>query len=309
MARSLKDIYLEARVSREKYLGTAQFANESKMSVIDAFTWATASCIWTLENLFDLFKVDIANLIQNRINGTPAYYINAIMKYQHGDQLQISEDGTRFSYPNQNESKRIISKATYSEVEETGFHDKKLHIKVAKSKDGQFTNLTQNELLGVRSYMRQIAFAGTHLYISSRPGDVLIPRVTVYHDGAVSNNEIYKGLEDSLTDMIKKTDFDSVVYAQHVVDALQAAPHVVDVYFDPAVSTGQGIFVAQYDDDNKLIPASIDQGGKVLSYEHRVARFFTPSSGFMRQSTKKDGESGIPAWRESIILKIEDGKQ
>lgn len=299
MARTLTEIYTEASTYKAKYLELTEWKNNSKMSILDAFTWVTSACIWTFENIMDVFKVDLASDLQNRINGTAKYYANALMKYQSGDELEMNEEGTSFSYPTIDETKRIIKKVSYSEHQEEGFYDKKLVLKIATGEPGAYQKISDKELLAIRAYFRQIAFAGTHATIVSRSGDVLIPKVTVYYDGAVAEEEVYQGIEDSLNDFIANVGFDGLVYAQKVIDAIQKAEHVIDVYIDKNSTDLQGIFVAQYDDDNNLIAA--EDG----SYEHLVERCVVPNSGFLKQSSGADMEEGLKTWRESIILKVE----
>lgn len=305
MARTLTEIYTVAKKCRDEYLQLTEFQNSSKMSVIDAFTWVTSACIWTFENVLDVFKVDLAKDLQNRINGTPAYYANALLKYQYGDELQMNDEGTQFSYPTVDVTKRIITKVAYSENAEAGFHDKELLLKVAKGDPGKYERLTEDELLEARAYLRQIAFAGTHFVMVSRKGDVLIPRVTVYYDGAIPAEDVYTNIENALNDFIANLDFNGVIYAQKVIDAIQTAEHVVDVYVDNSATDKQGIFVAQYDDDNNLVPHQASTGGDVITYEERVERYFVPNSGYVKESTGQDAEATLPTWRSAIVLKVE----
>lgn len=305
MARTLTEIYAVAKSCRDQYLQLTEFQNSSKMSILDAFTWVTSACIWTFENVLDVFKVDLARDLQNRINGTSAYYANAMLKYQHGDELVMNEEGTQFSYPTVDPTKRIITKVAYSENEEIGFHDKELLLKVAKGEPGHYEHLTEDELLSARAYLRQIAFAGTHFVMVSRKGDVLIPRVTVYYDGAVPVEDVYTNIENALNNFIANIDFNGVIYAQKVIDAIQTAEHVVDVYVDNNATDKQGIFVAQYDDGNNLIPKQVVEDGTVISYEERVTRYFVPNSGYVKESTGQDEEASLPTWRSAIVLKVE----
>lgn len=305
MARTLTEIYAVSKSCRDQYLQLTEFQNSSKMSILDAFTWVTSACIWTFENILDVFKVDLARDLQNRINGTPAYYANAMLKYQHGDELIMNEEGTQFSYPIVDTTKRIITKVAYSENEETGFHDKELLLKVAKGEPGHYERLTEDELLSARAYLRQIAFAGTHFLMVSRKGDVLIPRVTVYYDGAIPVEDVYSNIENALNDFIANIDFNGVIYAQKVIDAIQTAEHVVDVYVNNAATDKQGIFIAQYDDDNNLIPRQVADDGTVITYEERVTRYFLPNSGYVKESTGQDEEASLPTWRSAIVLKVE----
>lgn len=306
MARTLTEIYNVARDCRNQYLQLTEFKNDSKMSVMDAFTWVTSACIWTFENIMDVFKVDIARDLRNRINGTPAYYANALLKWQYGDELQMNDEGTQFIYPTVDETKRIVTKVSYSEIERPQFLDKELLLKVAKGEPGHYERLLDEELLAARAYVGQIAFAGTAFTVVSRRGDILVPRVTVFYDGAVSEEEVYQNIEAALSNYIASVDFNGMVYVQKIIDAMQKAEHVTDVYINSTASDKQGIFVAQYDDDNNLILVDGASAGDDMPYEQRVERFFIPNSGYLKESTGEEAETSIPTWRAAITLKLEE---
>lgn len=299
MARTLTEIYTVAKQCRDKYLELTEFQNDSKMSILDAFTWVTSSCIWAFENILDVFKVDLAKDLQNRVNGTPAYFANALLKYQSGDDLVVSEDGASFSYATIDEGKRIISKVSYSEVVEDGYHDKLAIYKIATGEPGAYARIEEDELLAIRAYLGKILFAGQHAMVVSRNGDVLIPRVTVYHDGAISEDELYTNIENSLNDFIANMSFDGMLYAQKIIDCIQNAEHVTDVEVDRTGTDQQGIFIAMYDDDNNLIEVED-------SVEQRIGRYVIPNSGYIKQSTRSGKEENLQTWREAITLKLED---
>lgn len=300
MARTLSEIYSVAKETRDTYLELTEFKNSSKMSILDAFTWVASACIWAHENIMDVFKVDLAAELQNRINGTPAYFANALLKYQSGDDLIINDEGTSCSYATVDETKRIVTKVSYSEVTEENFNDKVLLLKIATGEAGSYSRIEDDELLKIRAYLNKLLFAGQHAYVVSRNGDVLVPKVTVYYDGAVEESEVYQNIEDSLNDFIANVDFDGVVYVQKVIDAIQNAEHVTDVQIDNEATDEQGIFIAQYNDDNNLIT---DNNGSKLQ---KVGRYFTPNSGYIKESTATGIEADIPTWAQSIVLKLED---
>lgn len=306
MARTLSEIYTSAKQTRDEYLRLTEFSNSSKMSIIDSFTWVVSACIWAHETILDVFKVDIAKDLQNRINGTPSYYANALLKYQSGDTLVMSDDGTQFSYPSVDEEKRVVSKSSYSEVEEIGFHDKKLMLKVATGETGAFKKIDETELIKIQSYLNEISFAGTHATVVSRIGDILIPRVTVYYDGAVSIDDVYSNISAQLNTFIANLEFDSVVYAQRVMDAIQQAEHVVDVHIDTTTSEKQGIFVVQFDDSDAMIPVEKDADGNVTSYEKHVDRYITPNAGYIQESSGTGSQASVSTWRQTITIKVEE---
>lgn len=300
MTRSLSEIYADAKACRNKYLELTEFENSSKMSVMDAFTWVVAACIWTFENVLEVFKVDLARDLQDRVNGTPAYFANALLKYQSGDDLVINEEGTQFSYPNIDTTKRIIAKVAYFEEEEEGFHDKLTTFKIATGAPGAYSRIDDNELVAIRAYLNKLLFAGQHAKVVSRIGDILVPRVTVYYDGAVTEDTIYQDIEQALGNYIANIDFNGLLYSQKVIDAIQAVVHVTDVAVSSEDTDHQGIFVASYDDDNNLVR---DESGNALV---KIGRYHIPNSGYLKQSTTSGVEKDIPKWRDTIILKLED---
>lgn len=300
MARTLSEIYAVAKETRDTYLELTEFSNSSKMSVLDAFTWVASACIWAHENIMDVFKVDIASDLQNRINGTPAYYANALLKYQSGDDLVINDEGTICSYATTDETKRVITKVSYAEVTEENFNDKTLLLKIAAGDPGSYSQIENDELLKIRAYLNKLLFAGQHALVVSRKGDVIVPKVTVYYDGAVEESEVFQNIENALDTFIANINFDGVVYSQKIVDAIQNAEHVTDVQIDSEATDKQGIFIAQYDDDNNII---VDDEGVKLQ---KVGRYFTPNSGYIKQSTGTGDEADLPTWAQSIILKLED---
>lgn len=302
MARTLSEIYTVAKETRDTYLELTEFSNGSKMSVLDAFTWVVSACIWAHENVMDVFKVDLASDLQNRINGTPAYYANALLKYQSGDDLVINEEGTICSYATIDTTKRVITKVAYSEVAEENFNDKMLLLKIATGEAGSHSQIDNDELVKIRAYLNKLLFAGQHALVVSRKGDVIVPKITVYYDGAVEESEVYKNIETALGNFITNISFDGAVYAQKIIDAVQSAEHVVDVQVDSEATDKQGIFVAQYNDDNNII---VDNEGAKLQ---KVGRYFVPNSGYIRESTGTGDEADIPKWAQSIILKLEDNK-
>jgi len=85
MSRTIKEIYNEAVAERNRRLELAEFASDSKLSVMNGILWVVAAAIYSFETLLDVFAVDISEAINGRINGTPAYYANALLQYSRGD--------------------------------------------------------------------------------------------------------------------------------------------------------------------------------------------------------------------------------
>lgn len=293
MSRTLTEIYNEAVETRNKYLELTELTNDSKMSIINAFTWVTAAAIYSFETLLDVFTTDIAKTFTQRINGTSAYYANAMLKWQYGDDLIINDEGTAFHYATEDITKRLITHVSYQEYYNEEFKDNILILKVASGEGRSLSQLSDEELIAARAYLNQIKFAGVKCNVVSRRGDVLVPRLTVYYDGAITKEELYDNIDTALIDFIVNMKFDSLVYSQKIIDAIQKVEHVTDVHIDHEASVEQGIFIAQYNDNNELGPLT------------KIERKCYLASGYAKQSTQQDAESELPTFREAIVIKLE----
>lgn len=293
MSRTLTEIYNEAVETRNKYLELTELTNDSKMSIINAFTWVTAAAIYSFETLLDVFTTDIAKTFTQRINGTSAYYANAMLKWQYGDDLIINDEGTAFHYATEDTTKRLITHVSYQEYYNEEFKDNILILIVASGEGRSLSQLSDEELIAARAYLNQIKFAGVKCNVVSRRGDVLVPRLTVYYDGAITKEELYDNIDTALIDFIVNMKFDSLVYSQKIIDAIQKVEHVTDVHIDHEASVEQGIFIAQYNDNNELGPLT------------KIERKCYLASGYAKQSTQQDAESELPTFREAIVIKLE----
>ena len=148
MSRTLTEIYNEAVETRNKYLELTELTNDSKMSIINAFTWVTAAAIYSFETLLDVFTTDIAKTFTQRINGTSAYYANAMLKWQYGDDLIINDEGTAFHYATEDTTKRLITHVSYQEYYNEEFKDNILILKVA-SGEGRKWEYHKNSTINI----------------------------------------------------------------------------------------------------------------------------------------------------------------
>lgn len=289
MSRTLTEIYNEAVETRNKYLELTELTNDSKMSIINAFTWVTAAAIYSFETLLDVFTTDIAKTFTQRINGTSAYYANAMLKWQYGDDLIINDEGTAFHYATEDTTKRLITHVSYQEYYNEEFKDNILILKVASGEGRSLSQLSDEELIAARAYLNQIKFAGVKCNVVSRRGDVLVPRLTVYYDGAITKEELYDNIDTALIDFIVNMKFDSLVYSQKIIDAIQKVEHVTDVHIDHEASVEQGIFIAQYNDNNELGPLT------------KIERKCYLASGYAKQSTQQVQKVNFPPFVRQLL--------
>lgn len=293
MARSTREIYNELVDKKDEYLELKEANSKSKVSVMNSLLWVVAGGIRTLEALVDVATIDIGGTINSRINGTPIYYAKALLKYQHGDELSIQDNGLRFGYSNIDESKRIITKVAFSEIESDISKDNRILYKVATGKQGQLKPITQEQLVSVKAFLNNIKFAGTRLDVTSKSGDILIPRVTVYHNGQLEETEMLDKISESLYKYMSKLTFDATVRKIDIINAIKNTENVKDVYIDKSTEPAGGIYIARYDDDGKLLEAK------------EIDRVMDLASGYLVESSRTEQESNVPNFKEVITLKVE----
>lgn len=297
MARTIKQIYDEAIAERNKRLELSEFSSDSKLSILNGITWTFAAVVFSFEVLLDVFSVDISNVINNRINGTPTYYINALKQYQKGDELLVREDGLAFGYAETDTTKQIVTQASYMESHNDINLDNKLILKVATGDKGNLHAIDLEELVMIQAYINKIKFAGTRVEVTSQEGDVLIPRVSVYYDGAVMESEVYNLIEEQLNTYMQDIKFDSTIYVSDIIAAIRKAEHVTDVYVDTNATPQQGVFIAPYDSDGHITPTV------------RIGRMTHTNSGYLKQSSGKGEETDVPNFRQAIKLILDRGNE
>lgn len=294
MARTIQEISDLIISEKNKRLELNELESDSKVSVFNGWAYIIAVVIHSFEVILDLFRVSINNTISTNVNGTPQFYVNKAYEYQDGDTMVVSDDGTSISYPTVDTGKRIITRASFEEVVVSGGNlDKMLLVKVAKGEAGSLLPLSGEELVRFTSYLEKIKFAGTNIQGVSKYGDVLIPRITVFHDGLLPDSTISTRVHDAIVSFMEALSFDSALYVSRLFDAIAEVDNVTDVYIDPTAIPAQGVFLRPYDDDGNL------------QAEVEVSRFSHLASGYLKESSKAGQEELVGNFADSIIIKAE----
>lgn len=229
MARDITTIYsgiIDTKNSREEL---KDLNSTSQTAIYKLWAYVVSVAIFTHELLWDLFKQEISDTLDARINGTSEWYAGKALEYQDGDELLTLGDGAYLGYDPIVEENRIITRCSYFEniVEFKGV----LNLKVAKGDASNLSNLDINEIGKVIKYFEKIKFAGTNILIVSYQADeILLDDLTVYHDGVRSDQEILSDIENAMDDYLINLPFDGQFYIEGFRDKLQKVANVVDIY-------------------------------------------------------------------------------
>lgn len=225
MARTIADIQLEivTSVQADEVLGPL-LSSTSKVSIWRLWTYVVAVAIWTLETIFDIFRIEIDEKIATLKPHSLRWYALKAKAFQYGQDLVDDAD----YYDNTGlddtdiEASLIIDHAAV--VEQT----RGLRIKVATTVSGDLAALTTPQLNAFKEYMKRVKDAGVKLLITSAIADSLKLKLTVYYNplvldatGGRADGTSSTPVQDAINNYLKNLPFNGVFVVQSLIDVLQ----------------------------------------------------------------------------------------
>lgn len=250
MARSIAEIkkvmtdeFLTNEDLRSAYGITGEVTWEQKFSTVSVeniLLYIVAACLYVHETLWDFFRQEVNQKIEENIVPTIRWYYTRCRAYQHGDVLLYDEATQSFRYPTDDAAKRII---TYAAVRDRGGS---LLIQVAKGTTP--TPLSSDELNGFRSYMNQVKIAGVVLEIQSKEPDkiyigakVQVDPSVITLDGVRISDGSYP-VRDAINAYLAGIVYGGTFNKTKCVDAIQSVEGVVDVsLLEVRARTAEGV--------------------------------------------------------------------
>ena len=238
MARSINDIYdsIIAEKEGKNSLTGLLPSGESSTQLLDELTSDSKVAVWRLwayitsvvihahEVLWDLFRADVEQIAQAAPSGTPAWYQDKVLKYQHGDNLAYV--GTQYIYDPIDQSKQIVTRCA---IEERG--DGVVVIKAAKGEDDSLEALSAPELSGLVSYVGKVKFAGTRVSVVSLNADKLKMSYDVYYDPIIPLIEVQEACTTAVNLHLTNLPFNGALNVNKFTDILQGVNGVIDPVF------------------------------------------------------------------------------
>jgi hypothetical protein len=241
MARSINDIKV---LITNKYVAEMAAIGE----VVDPTTWSATSlercaifvfayCQYVLENLFDVFKTEVAETIAAKNPHTLRWYAEKAKAYQHGYSVVTGTD----VYDNSGltdaqiaASKIVAYTAATEELDG-------LSLKVAKD-TGDLVPLSGSELAGLQDYFGNqtngIKDAGVFITFINQSADGLKASIDVYYNPTILDGngvDISSGastVADGAKAYLKMLPFNGVFAAQNYQDYFQKIEGVVYIKFN-----------------------------------------------------------------------------
>jgi hypothetical protein len=190
------------------------------------WTYVVAVCHWTLENLFDYHKAEVASILANQKPHALRWYVTKARAFQYG--YTLPPDSDTYATPVTTPSVAIIHYA--AAVEMTNL----LRIKVAKWSGSALTPLTTGELTAFTAYMNLIKDAGVRLQITSGNPDTLRLVLNIYYNplvldgtGARQDGTAATPVQDAINNFLANLPFNGLFVVNNLIAALQQTDGVV----------------------------------------------------------------------------------
>jgi hypothetical protein len=200
-----------------------------------------ATCVWALESLMDIHKLEVEKAIATAIVASEQWYYEQALKFQRGDALIFNPSTKGFGYLQEDKSKRIVK---YVAIRDAG---NSIKVLVSGETDGRPSKLSIADLTLFKEYMNRIKIAGIVLSIKSLDADVVRVYATVRVDPLVLNDKGERlddkstPVVDAINKYLQTITYGGVFNKTKLVDAVQQVPGVRDITLERVSYSIDGI--------------------------------------------------------------------
>lgn len=226
MARTRAEIQATMDAEQATQTSLSTLDSTSQTAIYTLWKYITSSVINYFEQLWDLYKVDLENIVSNAAVGTNQWFKDRVLKFQYSASTpQVLEVDSNYAinYQTIDESLRIITRAS---VKTTA--TRTVLIKVAKQEPP--VALSGTELTSLTGYIDDIAFAGINYVVSSTASDKLYLKANIYFDGQYSAT-IQTSVIAAINTYLANLTFDGSLVLSSLFDAIQGVTGVIDCVF------------------------------------------------------------------------------
>ena len=230
--KTMTDAFMADATIRERYKITAEDTFSSKFSSVsleNILFFTLAACYHVLEMIFDQHQKDVEEKISLAVVASVPWFYKMALSFQYGDSLVLNERTQQYEYPKIDEAKKVVK---YAAVRDKGTS---VQILVSGDKDGSPEPLSNDVLKVFKQYMNRVKVAGVVLNITSKASDHVLIRANITIDPLVldeSGTRIVDGskpVEKAIKEHLKHIVYGGTFNKTKLVDAIQAAPGVIDV--------------------------------------------------------------------------------
>ncbi len=217
----------------------------AKASIENIFFYIAATCMWTLEKLFDYHRQEVTGIIDNLKPHSLRWYVSKAKAFMLGKELLPDSDeyDTSGMTADQIEAARVVK---YASATDTGGV---VFLKIAGEKNGEPAPIPDSAFEGFQLYIREVKDAGVVVQEINRPADHFRLTMTIFYNPMVMNNTGVvlagnktgsKPVQETIKAFIKNLPFNGEYRNVSLVDELQKIEGVVIPEFREAYSCRDG---------------------------------------------------------------------
>lgn len=227
MARSIDTIYQEIITAKSGYTSLDVLDSSSVTAIWRLWAYVTASVIFTLETLHDLFKAEVEGIIATQKPASLMWYRAMCLGFRYGVGL-IIENG-RIGYPSGDTTPPLLAQCSVREAADG------LVFKVAKEVSSALEPLSTDELNSFSAYVAAIKYAGTPIRIINIAANLLKIEGAVYYDPLIikaDGSAIADGtrpVDTAITNFLRNMPFDGRLKRTSLSEVIMSTNGVLDL--------------------------------------------------------------------------------
>ncbi|MES2701874.1 MAG: nucleotidyltransferase [Bacteroidota bacterium] len=226
MARTIAEIQQSIINAKTAESALAALTSTSNTAVWRLWTYIVAVCIWTVENLFDFHKAEVASIITTQKPHTLQWYVKMAKAFQYGYSLPPDHD----TYATISDDPLVVVVKYAAAVELLNL----VRIKAARQGSAGLEGLSAGQLISFAAYMNRIKDAGVRLQLTSGEADNLRLQLNIFYDPLILSNtgERLDGTSltpvmDAINAFLSNLPFNGLFVLNHLIAALQAIDGVL----------------------------------------------------------------------------------
>jgi len=226
MARSVQEIHTQILDAKNAEDGLINLNSSSQTAIYRLFSYVIAVATHFHERTWELFKVDLEEIIDSSTVGTARWLQKKVLEFQYGSTLSIIDDV--IVYETIDDTSQIISRCSIKE----NTINRNVLIKVAKDGiDNTLEKLNLDEINGLKGYLNEIKMAGSKLLVSSFDADRVQIIADIYYDTSILPDIVKASIIEKINEYFQNLDFSGSIYKSQIENAIQSAEGVRDVDF------------------------------------------------------------------------------
>ena len=192
----------------------------SAASIENILLYVWAVCAWSVEQLVDLHKKEVAAEVERIIPHRPKWYRDKVLAFMAGKELE--EDSDTYDTAGMTESEvaacLVVKHAVATESRDASL----LTIKVASGDSGNRHPLTEIQEKQLRAYINEIKDAGVRIALVNMEADTFGCTVDVYYNALLEPGLVKTACEAAIREYIENLPFNGEYTNMALVDCLQA---------------------------------------------------------------------------------------